>query len=269
MSMMETLLRDWFLLDVVNSMPSAAELATAVNVNAFSVQIPAMLKCKAVQYAVKCCEMPEDKLAYINRVLLPEAQEKPESVVMSLRANHVSFLRDIATVINSSWRNAMIDIGPYTMDIDDVSNVMAFVIHAKTMTNEINRELKEHVLTSQMVSTKALTNKDEWGVIDAISSRLMAAAMFDNCEESDTMAVKALTHLYHVAKFDTQQAIDKTIHEKAMSDNRLVFFGQNPARVIRPVYWRVWGTLPLTVDIGESFWMSEAITNLRKSGILP
>lgn len=231
--------------------------------------MPTMLKCKAVQYAVKCCEKPEDGLIYIDRVLLPEAKEKPGSVVTSLRVTHVTMLRDIATVVNSSWQKAMSSIAPRVIDIDDISNVMAFVIHAKNMTNEINRELKELVLTSQMISTKALTNKDEWGVIDAISSRLMAAALFDNCEESDTLAVKVLTHLYHVAKFDTQQAIDKTIHEKAMVNNTLVFFGQNPARVIRPVYWHIWGTLPLTVDISETFWMSEVVTNLRKSGILP
>lgn len=261
---MESVLKDWYLLDAVNAIPSPAEFAVVLNTNAYTLIVPETLACKLARYDVLSCTKHEESLEYYKRVIEPILAERPGGIMQMMPGCELDKLRSISLAVNEVWRTHM----AREMSRGENANMFA-AVNAAIIVEGLLVELKHLVAPSVMTLAKAHVSAEEWGVLPLLIGDLIVEIGNENTEENHQLAVKAITHMLHVSTFETQQAIDKVIHDKTKHDRSYGLFAQNPARLIKPVYWHIWGMLPLQVDIAESFWFSRPIARLNKIGILP
>lgn len=274
MDMINKVLKDWFLDTVVAVMPSYQEMALVRKQDKFVCIMPEVVDMKIAQYKVACCEFHPDRLEYYKRVVMPSLQDGTPRTVTKLNANVACEFIEIYTAVADVWFDVM-KMPKGTINKPDPLNVAAIIdvlrqtVVGKTISNKLKTALKNTVFKSPLVSIKAITSNEEWGVIDTLLPYLVMAADVENTEYTHDMAIRTIVHLYYTATMRVQHAIDRTVDSLVASgEYTLSYYGQNPARVIKPVYWRVWGIVPLEVDSSETFWYSDTVINLRKSGIL-
>ena len=274
MDMINKVLKDWFLDKVTAVMPSYQEMALVRKQDKFFYAMPETIDMKIAQYKVACCEFHPDKLEYYKRVVMPSlGTDKVTTVCKLIDSSDAEFISIYQTIADVWFEVMQLPKGRVaafdSLNVSAIIDVMRQTITGRLITDKLKNALKDSVFKSPLVNTKAITSNEEWGVIDTILPYLVMAVDVENTDYSHDMAIRTLTHLYYTSTMRVQHAND-TIVDMLVASGKypLSYYGQNPARVIKPVYWRIWGLLPLEVDVSESFWYSDMVSNLRKSGIL-